>query len=218
MADSDNTRTLPTRRRFLSTAAAVSLAPAAALAAVPLDADMTGPLVADDDAELLALVAEFRTLWAVSEAIGNEHTARRDEAERIYPDERTEDDGLDATHDKLHARWLLVQAHVGEDSFEQATKAHCAAGHKLREVFKVPARTVPGILAKVELWTLAYGTEPLRDAGLGTELDSFDVDNETDWDDVDENGDPQEYDDPDWRPWMQTILDDLRAMAGGAQA
>lgn len=219
MADSENTRTLSTRRRFLTTAATVTLAPAAALAAVPLDADMTGSLVAADDAELLALVAAFYDLEREHERVVTEWRQAREEAEKTAPPEPDDDDDLDTTREKNMARSRYINTAGGHDLYETVCRAGNAAGMTLREVFKTPARTPAGILAKVELYRLAYGSDPQGDNARGevqgnADLDAYDVDYWTDYDDVDEDGEAATVDDPDWRPWLDTIVADLRTLAG----
>lgn len=185
MADSESTRTLPTRRLFLTTAAAATIAPVAALAGVPLDADVTGPLVAADDAELLALVATFRRLHAVKLELGPSGI----EAGRLSRMTTAE-----------HAAW---------------NRACEAAGHALRDVFRAEAPPA-GILAKLTLWRAAYGARPEVDDPEDEDLSAHDCRFWTDYDVAAEDGELVE--DAEWRPWLDTIVADLRTLAGEVRA
>ncbi|MFN4088705.1 MAG: hypothetical protein ACK4QW_06620 [Alphaproteobacteria bacterium] len=209
-----------TRRAMLATVA--TIAPVAALAAVPLD---TGelPQYAADDAELLALVAEFHRLEEVHQEVWTAYKVRRSEMEKSAPplsDPRDHSDKAMA-QDRKHRDYL--DANGCGDLYDRACRAGSAAGMMLREVFKTPARTPAGILAKVELYRLAYGSDPQGAGEHGevagnVDLDAYDVDYWTDYDDVDENGEAATVDDPDWRPWLDTIVADLRALAGEVRA
>lgn len=223
MADSENTRTLPTRRRFLTTAAAATLAPATALAAAPLYADVTGPLVADADADLLAMVAEFHRLEAAHKELWAASGALRAELEKTAPPKSDARDYSDEAkaQDRRHTDYL--DAHGWGQAYDRANRAANAAGMALRAIFKTQARTPSGILAKVELYRLAYGSDPQGDNERGevagdANLDAYDVDYWSDYDDVDEDGEAATVDDPDWRPWLDTIVADLRTLAGEVRA
>jgi hypothetical protein len=171
---------------LLGAGAALVTGITAAKAAVPLDADVTGPMVADDDAELLALVATFRRLHAVKLELGPSGI----EAGRFSEMTTAE-----------HAAW---------------NRACEAAGHALRDVFRKEARTPAGILAKLTLWRAAYGARPEVDDPEDEDLSAHDCRFWTDYDVAAEDGELVE--DAEWRPWLDTIVADLRTLAGEVRA
>ncbi|MET4701928.1 hypothetical protein ABIE65_004977 [Constrictibacter sp. MBR-5] len=188
MADSDNTRTLPTRRAvLLGAGAALVTGITAAGAAVPLDADMTRPLVADDDAELLELEREWLApqpeirrlddaygvaMEAAIDRIGDRSIDANVDLFRQFIRDAGYSDADSARHDALQDRTCEIESRLME------MPAHGAAGLavKLRMLARNSWQRVPspgGLILDIPFddldwphkWTVLILREAERMAG-----------------------------------------------------
>ena len=176
-------------RRDLLKGAAVA-APATLLPA------LAAAVPAGDDAELLARVAVFRDACAQLKPVRAACNAAYEAAW-----EQAEAEGLFPLPEGPHGpRWERFQAIRAAHGSPDLYDAQMAAARAMREaaaaVFALPARTLPGVLAKLEIVRLAYGDgDGTGDADI-LEAQPFE-DDET---------------------WLDLVLAALRRVAGGTRS
>lgn len=159
-----------------------------------------------NDAELAERVDTFRKLYEV--AIEGRAAWHKYRAER----EATLPDGVRVASDAWSSHVLTAEHDAACD---RAVEAMDAAGKAARALFKVPARTVRGLVLKLQVYRLAYGERPGTICDVGDDdLAAFNESQQ--WlGETEPNGDRVYVPDPEWRPWLDTIIEDAGRLADG---
>ncbi len=167
----------------------------AAIAAVGATATLGIPSVAEagnQDAELLARVAEFYPALEKHNIAAEASSTRRAEAEAM-PD--CPPDAIPAFDKAGHDRWTAFMKAQGVWRLSNKSNAAARAmGKAANRVFAIPARTYRGAVEKVKIAYIAIGD------GDGTYTGDADLDAYQDFE----------------NPWMTSAIADLQRLAGAS--
>ncbi len=144
-----------TRREAVKTGAAIAAVGATATLALPSVAE-----AGNQDAELLARVAEFYPALEKHNIAAEASSTRRDEADAMP-------DCPPCSHDRWHA---FMEAQGVLKLYDKRNAAGRAMGKAANRVFAVPARTYRGAIEKVKIAYIATGD------GEGTYTGDADLD------------------------------------------
>jgi hypothetical protein len=178
------TRESITRRKALATIGAGAAATAAGGAALTVSPDKP-------DAELLSRVADFHRAYQESCAASEAWHKAHDQAD-AHPDCPS----FPLRSRQASKRYGAFLRDRGvSDLADRSNDLGKAAGGAANVVFALPARTLPGVLAKFRIVRLTVGDNYQGNLGGDEDLDAF-----------------QEYD----APWFPTVIADLERLAGRA--
>jgi hypothetical protein len=136
----------------------------------------------DPDEGLLRLTAAFQEAWTIFEDAKTDHSDRRHEIEAMadYPP-------YNKDMESCERQIRFCEQHGADAYWDRMNQAHRKMGSTVVEVFKVPARTVPGAIEKLKIVSRAVGDGN----GVDDELALF-----------------QEID----QPWIDMVIADLKRL------